>query len=382
MRKRRLASAAVVLALLSISGCGGGGAAPIGCSGTTGATCVAPEFLYATAQNQILGFTVNLATGVLSAPTTTPGPAGSLGIPSLGIVSLSTLGFVYVTDPQNSQIDGFAVNNSTGALSPLPGSPFPLPSPFGLPGLVAGMVADSQGKFLYVANGSINAFSINAATGALTSIASPPITSGGGLEVTIDPFGKFLYSIDGSQISAFTIDSNTGVLTAVAGSPFALPVTGVDATVLTVDSTGHFVYVIANGIPIGGSNNYVLGFSIDTASGGLTPIAGSPSFPTLLSPFAIAASGGFLYANSPAGILVFSITPATGVLTEIAGSPFATHLAFNGMVLSADGKLLYESGAAGEIDMSVIDPTSGAVTGAGPPTPASSKPFALSLYHP
>ena len=381
MRKRRLASAAAVLALLSLSGCGGGGTAPNGCSGTTGATCVAPEFLYATAQNQILGFTVNPATGVLSAPTTTPGPAGSLGIPSLGIVSLSTLGFVYVTDPQKSQIDGFAVNNSTGALSPLPGSPFPLPSPFGLPGLGEGMVADSQGKFLYVANVGINAFSINAATGALTSIASPPITSGSGLEVTIDPFGKFLYSADGSQISAFTIDSNTGVLTAVAGSPFALPVTGVDATDLTVDSTGHFVYVIANSVPIGGSNNYVLGFSIDTASGGLTPIAGSPSFPTLLSPLAIASSGSFLFARSSQGIAVFSIAPNTGMLTEVAGSPFPAGSAFDGMAASADGKFLYEAGPNG-IGVFAINPATGAVSSIGNPVSAPGRPLALTIYRP
>jgi hypothetical protein len=66
--------------------------------------------LYATSQSSILGFTVDATTGALSAPPNTPGPN------SVGIVSLSKLGVVYVSDTQNNQVDGFAVSKADGTL--------------------------------------------------------------------------------------------------------------------------------------------------------------------------------------------------------------------------------------------------------------------------
>jgi 6-phosphogluconolactonase (cycloisomerase 2 family) len=67
--------------------------------------------------------------------------------------------------------------------------------------------------------------------------------------MAIDPVGRFLYVAnhgDGS-ISGFSVDSSTGVLTSIAGSPFSagtnsagLPKSPYD---LVVDSRGKFLYV-------------------------------------------------------------------------------------------------------------------------------------------
>jgi DNA-binding beta-propeller fold protein YncE len=59
-------------------------------------------------------------------------------------------------------------------------------------------------------------------SGALTPLSGSPFTVGSQPNsVTIDPSEKFLFSADFSgDVSSFTIDPSTGALTAVAGSPF------------------------------------------------------------------------------------------------------------------------------------------------------------------
>ncbi|MHB1550209.1 MAG: beta-propeller fold lactonase family protein, partial [Vulcanimicrobiaceae bacterium] len=98
----------------------------------------------------------------------------------------------------------------------------PLPSP--PPPLVP--------KFAYVTNasgvGSVSAYTINAATGALTPVVGSPFAAGSSSPsgssspwgVAVDPTGKFAYvaNYDATNISAYTINAATGALTPVAGS--------------------------------------------------------------------------------------------------------------------------------------------------------------------
>jgi 6-phosphogluconolactonase len=95
------------------------------------------------------------------------------------------------------------------------------------------VAVDPSGKFAYVANAgdnTVSGYTINSATGALTAIAGSPFASGGSgpLSVAVDPSGKFAYVVNGSvtdfagvNVSGYTINSTTGALTAIAGSPFA-----------------------------------------------------------------------------------------------------------------------------------------------------------------
>jgi YVTN family beta-propeller protein len=72
-----------------------------------------------------------------------------------------------------------------------------------------------------------------------------------------------------------------------------------------------------------GSNN-VSGFTIDTLTGVLTPVVGSP-FSAGTGPNAAAvAAGKFLYvANSASNdVSAYAIDPNTGALTSVPGSPF------------------------------------------------------------
>jgi 6-phosphogluconolactonase (cycloisomerase 2 family) len=70
----------------------------------------------------------------------------------------------------------------------------------------------------------------------------------------------------GGTVGVFKVDSVTGALSPVQGSPFQA---GVSTAGLAVDSTGRFVYVTD-----GGSN--VRGYSVNATTGVLTPLPGSP----------------------------------------------------------------------------------------------------------
>ena len=57
-----------------------------------------------------------------------------------------------------------------------------------------------------------------------------------------DPFGRFIYLLDGELIYGFIIDPVSGALTAIAGSPFSFPS---DALSMQFSPDGQFTYVTA-----------------------------------------------------------------------------------------------------------------------------------------
>jgi 6-phosphogluconolactonase (cycloisomerase 2 family) len=134
--------------------------------------------------------------------------------------------------------------------------------------------------------------------------------------------GRFLYApLIPSGIAAFAVDSATGALSDIAGSPFA---TTNQPFSLAIGASGKFIYSIA-----GGSNSTIEGFSIDSGTGGLTPLVVSPfAMPSSLSSLAVDSSGRFLYATANATtlsasmILGFAIDPSSGDLTALSTSPY------------------------------------------------------------
>ena len=82
-------------------------------------------------------------------------------------------------------------------------------------------------RFAFVANSgsnNISAYLIDNTSGALTAVAGSPFATGANPSaVTVDPNGQFAYvaNAGSSNVSAYTINTATGALTAVVGSPFA-----------------------------------------------------------------------------------------------------------------------------------------------------------------
>ena len=139
-------------------------------------------------------------------------------------VAIDPLGrFVLTTDSARNRVCVHRRDSETGALTPVPGSPF---STGGTSAQRVGM--DPAGEFVFVTNSSSNSvtvFSFDLNTGALTLVPGSPFPAGSQpLDVTTDGFGRFLYVANdlSNSISAFSINRSSGVLTPVAGSPFGM----------------------------------------------------------------------------------------------------------------------------------------------------------------
>jgi len=272
--------------------------------------------------------------------------------------------FLYVSlpagcDNQVPKIIGYSLEPVTGVPTALKRSPFKLPTSASPQGLAA--TPDSN--FLYVADatGSIYAFKVDRKTGTPKPIQGSPFASGVTYQLVVDPSGKYLYASDDDRpggVLAFTIAPG-GALTPVPGSPFMVPgATTSDYQPYGIVDTGKYAYIVLSG------TNQIAGFSIDSATGALTPLSGS-LLPTGNGPGPLVFSGNFLYTvNQLDGTISgYSIDPATGALAGIPGSPFGS----DGWGLAADlsGRYLYLSAEKGVQGFN-IDPATGALTeGAG-----------------
>jgi 6-phosphogluconolactonase len=231
-------------------------------------------------QGTISAYSMDTSTGVLTPLANSPYTIAGTSPNPTQIVRAGN--FLYVTDQNNNCVEVFAIASGTGALTQnVPGSPFATDvGPFSL-------AVDPSGSVLYTNNsgpvppgqfqgaGSMSAFTINSTTGALTPVAGNPLPISATNDIAIDPSGKFLLLTESSfsplvnGVSVYPINKTTGALgTLVAGSPFASG--GTNAFSVSIDPTGQFVYV-------GNDQSANLSeFTLNTTTGALTPVAGSP----------------------------------------------------------------------------------------------------------
>jgi 6-phosphogluconolactonase len=276
--------------------------------------------------NTLSVFNIAANTGALTpagSPVATPQPVLSATTPDGR--------FLYVAnDGSPGSVSGFAIDSSSGALSPVPGSPVAAtdPGPFG-------PVVSPDGRYLYVSNtgnspaspGSVSAYRIDQDTGALTEIGGSPFTlqiAPGGVAMT--PDGERLYVANGESgtISAFTRNADSGALTPISGSPF--PAGNGEPTGLAIGPDGSHIYS-ANSSMVTEADNQVHAFAIDPGTGALSEVAGSP-YDAGLGPqyAAITGDGAHLYVtnNGSQDITGYAIDPASGGLSPLGSSPFAT----------------------------------------------------------
>jgi 6-phosphogluconolactonase (cycloisomerase 2 family) len=128
----------------------------------------------------------------------------------------------------------------------------------------------------------------------------------------------YAYVANGSSdnISGYSINTATGAWTGIAGSPF---MAGARPVQVGVDPTGKFAYVVNQG-----SAN-ISAYAINAATGALTEIPGSP-FPTGSQPWRVSVdrTGRYLFVGlSFHQVSAYAIAASTGALTEIAGSPYS-----------------------------------------------------------
>jgi 6-phosphogluconolactonase (cycloisomerase 2 family) len=308
------------------SGSLAGNASSTGSNGLSIAVNAANTFLYAAdpSTNAVDGFSISSA-GVLSTMAGSPFPAPGAGL-IMGVAVDPAGKFLYATTETASGGTGigllavFSIDNTTGALSPTTGSPFSA-------GITpAEVVVAPSGQFLYISDSGSGILAFSLAAGAPTLISGSPFP-GGTQGVSMTPSGAYLYAISiDNEVWAYSIDSTTGSLAQLSNSPFVDPAgTGDFTGAIVVDPTGSFLYTYNTfGFP-----NTISGFAIDKSTGTLSVMPSSPlgtGQPTFFgASLAIEPSGKFLYAScadSNCGILAFDIDTTTGALTPVTGSPF------------------------------------------------------------
>jgi uncharacterized repeat protein (TIGR01451 family) len=340
-----------------------------------GTSCSRSDALAVGASYPTITVMVNVATNappsVNNEVSASGGGSAAASASDLALVNPGPQYFLYVAT-EGSGVSAYTIKPITGALTPVPGSPFPAGSyPYSV-------TIDPTGRFVYVANyqsdNNISAYTINPATGALTAVPGSPFPLGPSLRsVTVDPTGKFAYAAEGSGVAAFTINSATGALTAVSGSPFSA---GTFPSSIAVDPTGRFAYV---------ASNNVSAYMIDPATGALTPVPGSP-FAAGTAPLSVTVdpTGQFAYvvnSNSSGNISAYAINPATGALTAVAGSPFPAGTYARAITVDPTGRFAYVANVvSANVSAYTINPATGALS-AIPDSPfgAGSYPYSVTV---
>jgi YVTN family beta-propeller protein len=254
-------------------------------------------------------YTINATTGALTSIGTTVTAGGSAQS-----VAVDPSGrFAYVASADNdfgfsSLVSMFTINATTGVLTSIGAIDAGITP--------ASVAVDPSGRFAYAASnafsvgetGNVFMYTINATTGALTSIGT--IAAGTSpSSVAVDPSGKFAYvaNADSNTVSMYTINATTGALTSI-GTIGA----GLRPRSVAVDPSGKFAYV-ANG----GSNDVSM-YAINATTGALTSI-GTIAAGTSPSSVAVDPSGKFAYVANyfSNSISMYTIDATTGALTLI-----------------------------------------------------------------
>jgi 6-phosphogluconolactonase len=337
------------------------------------------EYAYVanSADNTLSSYRVDVTTGALAligTPTATGvSPHAIVGYDYYDGPALKRL--LFVANEGSNDISAFTVDVTTGAITEIPGSPFP-----------AGMDPQAMviyGPNLFVANAGSNNVSVYTigSAGVLAAQPGSPVAVGKSpTSILVDPSTGIVFVANhggSNDISAFYFYD----LTPVPGSPF--PAGGNPlGLALGFWQGGSFLYT-ANP---DATNPSISGFSFDSTTGPFSRLSGSP-FPLLVSHYIATETTGshlssYLYATSGASILGYASDIATGALTALPGFPVAAGANAYSINIDPYNQFLYVANdGAGNISGFRLDASTGALTVmAGSPFPAGHHPQFIATF--
>jgi 6-phosphogluconolactonase (cycloisomerase 2 family) len=299
--------------------------------------------------------------------------------------------FLFVLNPKSNDISMFQIDQASGALSEVSGSPFQVPptvNPNMAPSQPLSIATEQSGKFLFVGylsgdflgQSSVVSLAINtsgSSPGLLTQQSIPTASLGAPAQLLTDPKGLHLYvglthgqntvSVGGAEV--YSIDPATGKL----GYQGMADMLNADGLSYAIDPGDRFFYAGGHGntgpvescviSPVNGTAGtcqqvFFLGlgdfpsamlaessghflyiaqvggaevYSIDQATGALTPALGPLNGIFLNQGTSVAdPMGPYIYSVAPgstAGIHAYQVDQRTGNLSEISGSPFSIGVA-------------------------------------------------------
>lgn len=305
---------------------------------------------------------------VAAAPVAADGTVGSLLTPTATTggsnegVTVTPDGERLLTgDVSGGTLAAFGVASATGALTG------PVTTATSNQG--NGLVVTPDGRFVYQANTpDIRGFSLAADGSVGAAVPGSPFTpSDAAYGLAVTPDGKYLYSasVPGSSVGAFSIGAD-GKLTELPGSPYpsaALPFA------ISITPDGRHLYVPART----GSPQKVFGYDI-ASSGALSAAPGSPvnmaggvgnSFGSTIT-----ADGRYFFtANFDTGDVSGFAIGSAGALAELPGSPYALGGSASAITSDATGSHIFVANDA-RTSVDVL-----AVGSNGVPTAVSGSPF-------
>src|SRR6266446_3448180 len=269
------------------------------------------------------------------------------------------------------------VNSASGALTAVPGSPFPAGTD---PKALALLGTAPWGTYLYVANAgsdTVSAYAVDSSSGALTPLSPATFATGKGpSSIAVDPSLGYIYVANNggsNDVSAFSVDIGTGLLTPLAGSPFpagANPLSLALGPKAVGTDEIQFLYT-ANP---DATNPSISGFNLIGAVP--TPLSGSP-FPLVVGPYiATDRTSAYLYVTAGSGIVGYGIDGTIGMLTPLPGFPVVTGTAPHLVTFDTTNQFLYVAND-GSADVSGFgfDASTGGLTPiTGSPFPAGNLP--------
>jgi 6-phosphogluconolactonase (cycloisomerase 2 family) len=338
------------------------------------AVLAAPRFLYVasefgrdltrmavnanTGQPQFLGYQQTGNFTNIGPSCLTMDPAGERAYLASQVLASSGSGYTGL-------INVYTINAATGQLTSYPGNPFPVAEPVGCINFEPG------GKFAYAvtpignSGNALATFSVNS-DGTLTladSITLPGAPGG----LVIDPLGKFLYvptisTAVGQTAYAYgySIDPSTGGLTAIAGMPFVLPAESDDS--FSFHPSGNYVYFADF------SNGSISEYTINRTTGLLSAASAAMVSPCI-NPSApqFSPDGAHAYISceedsnrnpAKAPLISFSVG-SDGTLTQIG--VVSAGISSSQMIVDPSGKFLYVLGSGSDY----TSPSSGSYNVAG-----------------
>jgi 6-phosphogluconolactonase len=328
--------------------------------------------------NTVSAYTIDATSGALAAV----GTPVATGTSPHAIVGTQDKKYVFVGNEGSNDISAFAVNSASGALTAVPGSPFPAGTD---PKALALYGGSGFGTYLYVANAgsdTVSAYAVDTSSGALTPLSSATFATGRGpSSIAVDANLGIIYVANNggsNDVSAFSVDFGTGLLTPVPGSPFPAGANPLSLALGAAQNGAQppFLYT-ANP---DATNPSISGFSI--ISGPPTPLSGSP-FPVAVShDVATDRTGAYLYVTASSGVVGYRIDGTTGMLTPLPGFPVVTGTAPHSVTFDTTNQFLYVAND-GSADVSGFrfDASTGGLTPiTGSPFPAGNQPDFVTVF--
>jgi 6-phosphogluconolactonase (cycloisomerase 2 family) len=366
--------------------------------------------------------------GTAKVTVVTPPVGGGTSNTLLLAVTSNVPRFAYVPNEGTSNVSGYTVDTSSGALMAIASPP-----------IAAGttpvwVTADPFGRFIYVFNSGSNdvsAYEVDRTTGALSTVAGSPFPAGTGpISGTVDPFGLFLYVANGTSndLSAYSIDLATGALTPINGSPYALGLTFFSpqstTNAVALDPSGRFVYVAVNdgtgaaeivsytrdintgvltpgpvntehrvtavvvqplgSIALASGSGLTTAFSLDSFL--ISPTSGALQFTdtfqaTFIAGVQVNPTGNFVFVTDGQNVYVLTVDTTSGRLTQVARSPFSVLPGAEVLGVDPSGSFLYGTNSGrNNVTGLKIDPGAGALTPVpGSPFPAGNMPRSIAV---